>query len=116
MFIFFNDTATTEIYTLSLHDALPIYLQHVAVGGDRKLPRRLDRGDQTDVRPRSLAELRSSQELGPPSGGAGRAAPRGVFRKAQDVFGAKRSAVHANDASLGTAKRHHSTARARSCW
>src|SRR3712207_9481732 len=23
-FIFFNDTATTEIYTLSLHDALPI--------------------------------------------------------------------------------------------
>src|SRR5256885_8331260 len=23
---FFNDTATTEIYTLSLHDALPIYL------------------------------------------------------------------------------------------
>src|SRR5256885_16291167 len=24
-FFFFNDTATTEIYTLSLHDALPIY-------------------------------------------------------------------------------------------
>src|SRR3712207_8977322 len=24
MFLFFNDTATTEIYTLSLHDALPI--------------------------------------------------------------------------------------------
>src|SRR3712207_7664018 len=24
---FFNDTATTEIYTLSLHDALPIYRQ-----------------------------------------------------------------------------------------
>src|SRR5919106_5774443 len=23
---FFNDTATTEIYTLSLHDALPIYI------------------------------------------------------------------------------------------
>src|SRR5258706_16316154 len=27
-FFFFNDTATTEIYTLSLHDALPI-LKHV---------------------------------------------------------------------------------------
>src|SRR2546422_7871297 len=27
MIFFFNDTATTEIYTLSLHDALPIYLQ-----------------------------------------------------------------------------------------
>src|SRR5216684_7860761 len=26
-FFFFNDTATTEIYTLSLHDALPILLQ-----------------------------------------------------------------------------------------
>ena len=25
-FFFFNDTATTEIYTLSLHDALPIFL------------------------------------------------------------------------------------------
>src|ERR1035438_10866679 len=24
--VFFNDTATTEIYTLSLHDALPIYV------------------------------------------------------------------------------------------
>src|SRR5438477_12381725 len=27
-FFFFNDTATTEIYTLSLHDALPIWLFH----------------------------------------------------------------------------------------
>src|SRR5436309_15295924 len=26
-FFFFNDTATTEIYTLSLHDALPIWLE-----------------------------------------------------------------------------------------
>src|SRR2546429_6946394 len=40
-FFFFNDTATTEIYTLSLHDALPIYGtpawcaddQHAALGG-----------------------------------------------------------------------------------
>src|SRR2546430_15590895 len=28
-FFFFNDTATTEIYTLSLHDALPISGRHV---------------------------------------------------------------------------------------
>src|SRR5207249_8200154 len=28
IFFFFNDTATTEIYTLSLHDALPILLRH----------------------------------------------------------------------------------------
>src|SRR3712207_8899310 len=26
VFFFFNDTATTEIYTLSLHDALPIFM------------------------------------------------------------------------------------------
>src|SRR5882762_1972954 len=32
-FFFFNDTATTEIYTLSLHDALPIWL-----GLTRKFP------------------------------------------------------------------------------
>src|SRR2546426_5297658 len=30
MFFFFNDTATTEIYTLSLHDALPISLAWMA--------------------------------------------------------------------------------------
>src|SRR5262247_4762921 len=29
LFFFFNDTATTEIYTLSLHDALPIYREVV---------------------------------------------------------------------------------------
>src|SRR3712207_9208215 len=33
-FFFFNDTATTEIYTLSLHDALPILLcaEHAVAG------------------------------------------------------------------------------------
>src|SRR3712207_7126548 len=31
-FFFFNDTATTEIYTLSLHDALPISPQAQRVG------------------------------------------------------------------------------------
>src|SRR6266536_4031989 len=31
-FFFFNDTATTEIYTLSLHDALPIWLAPPAGG------------------------------------------------------------------------------------
>src|SRR5256885_3537462 len=32
-FFFFNDTATTEIYTLSLHDALPIFGDDDALGG-----------------------------------------------------------------------------------
>src|SRR3712207_7931112 len=39
-FFFFNDTATTEIYTLSLHDALPIYThRQVDIQGfNRPLP------------------------------------------------------------------------------
>src|SRR2546430_14290465 len=32
-FFFFNDTATTEIYTLSLHDALPIFEDRHPVDG-----------------------------------------------------------------------------------
>src|SRR2546426_5313011 len=35
-FFFFNDTATTEIYTLSLHDALPISTR--CVSGRRRRP------------------------------------------------------------------------------
>src|SRR5947207_6711844 len=34
-FFFFNDTATTEIYTLSLHDALPIFKGNVTLGSLR---------------------------------------------------------------------------------
>src|SRR2546430_16138842 len=33
-FFFFNDTATTEIYTLSLHDALPILWEINGTDGD----------------------------------------------------------------------------------
>src|SRR5438093_7219492 len=39
LFFFFNDPATTEIYTLSLHDALPIFLgdaEHLAQSDDRE--------------------------------------------------------------------------------
>src|SRR3712207_8615103 len=40
VFFFFNDTATTEIYTLSLHDALPISPRRRApVRPARPLPR-----------------------------------------------------------------------------
>src|SRR2546429_7376961 len=41
-FFFFNDTATTEIYTLSLHDALPICLFRELLGA--LLPDTVDRG------------------------------------------------------------------------
>src|SRR2546422_6199359 len=36
LFFFFNDTATTEIYTLSLHDALPISSQNHGFGVSEK--------------------------------------------------------------------------------
>src|SRR2546430_17466346 len=36
-FFFFNDTATTEIYTLSLHDALPIWAMVEGVEGIRQV-------------------------------------------------------------------------------
>src|SRR2546430_16208882 len=39
-FFFFNDTATTEIYTLSLHDALPISRRAGALPAPRRPPRR----------------------------------------------------------------------------
>src|SRR3989475_5776365 len=49
-FFFFNDTATTEIYTLSLHDALPIWVR---------------------VQPRACAELvRGRRDHVPAQGGA----------------------------------------------
>src|SRR2546430_8126530 len=41
-FFFFNDTATTEIYTLSLHDALPIW---------RRAPWRTSSGRSSHTRP-----------------------------------------------------------------
>src|SRR3712207_7045628 len=39
MFFFFNDTATTEIYTLSLHDALPICARGRSRGRTGSRPR-----------------------------------------------------------------------------
>src|SRR2546429_5810410 len=41
LLFFFNDTATTEIYTLSLHDALPIWrLPRSRIAGSRIIPAR----------------------------------------------------------------------------
>src|SRR5271166_1629949 len=51
---FFNDTATTEIYTLSLHDALPIFLRLAAESSrsrQQARPRgRLQRSDRKSTR------------------------------------------------------------------
>src|SRR5215217_9610893 len=62
-FFFFNDTATTEIYTLSLHDALPISAGRVA---PRRGPPRSHRPSPPTRRRRSeehTSELQSRQYL-----------------------------------------------------
>src|SRR5687767_15307747 len=69
LLFFFNDTATTEIYTLSLHDALPISQRQV-LGGDgdargrgggrrqgRQLRLHVDRSEEHTSELQSLAYL-----------------------------------------------------------
>src|SRR2546427_8868858 len=72
-FFFFNDTATTEIYTLSLHDALPISGGGLAVDEGREAHPRGCLGEQHrdqlargDLHPRSeehTSELQSQSNL-----------------------------------------------------
>src|SRR5258708_22249624 len=71
LFFFFNDTATTEIYTLSLHDALPICAEHERRheipecrphdrGTRRQHARRHDGGDRSEEH---TSELQSPDHL-----------------------------------------------------
>src|SRR2546430_10446515 len=63
-FFFFNDTATTEIYTLSLHDALPISVRHPR--HRRARPGRQFRVGSAGLSPRSeehTSELQSQSNL-----------------------------------------------------
>src|SRR2546422_6208676 len=65
-FFFFNDTATTEIYTLSLHDALPISRKRAGVGRAarraRPATRAPDRGaDRAAYRDRRRGRRRSEE-------------------------------------------------------
>src|SRR3712207_9537127 len=62
-FFFFNDTATTEIYTLSLHDALPILRR--SVEAELQLPVGVGPLERhQDVRVRLVADI--DVVLGPP--------------------------------------------------
>src|SRR2546430_12533276 len=78
-FFFFNDTATTEIYTLSLHDALPISTDHrhrlgtvgllaaeLSGGGHGPQAEHGEHGDDDDSAARSeehTSELQSQSNL-----------------------------------------------------
>src|SRR5947209_13531791 len=90
-FVLFNDTPTTEIYTLSLHDALPIWPAVLPLGrrgsGNRRPPRRLGARGARRERARGVRAwqgrrgaradlgLRRGRRRG--SRAPGRAAPRG---------------------------------------
>src|SRR3712207_7113758 len=87
MFFFFNDTATTEIYTLSLHDALPICLRPPRRGGPH-VDARLRQHARVQPRRAPLAAAR-------PSGRAARQ-PRPLLRHA--LAGARpRSEEHTSE-------------------
>src|SRR5688572_31078787 len=68
LFFFFNDPATTEIYTLSLHDALPICLSHhchAAHSGDCRRSRRAKRampGGNSNTRATTGSSVARSEE------------------------------------------------------
>src|SRR5947208_14039460 len=65
-FFFFNATSTTEIYTLSLHDALPIWRDAAALHSDRRRPGQRDdshsRGRDAR-RDRKSTRLNSSHQI-----------------------------------------------------
>src|SRR3712207_8587185 len=58
---FFNDTATTEIYTLSLHDALPIFALRQPAGVERAVVARRGVGRGVPIGP-GHPELRAAAD------------------------------------------------------
>src|SRR5258708_29308686 len=64
---FFNDTATTEIYTLSLHDALPICSSSGWVASPARpkwrASARSSRGSRSPLRDRKSTRLNSSHQI-----------------------------------------------------
>src|SRR5258708_21594160 len=61
IFFFFNDTATTEIYTLSLHDALPILIYRD--GGDSSSTQRSRSAARCPDEDRKSTRLNSSHQI-----------------------------------------------------
>src|SRR2546430_11894741 len=59
---FFNDTATTEIYTLSLHDALPIWSPSTSTNGVPVAQRRASASSKTRAFSRPVRKSRSARD------------------------------------------------------
>src|SRR3712207_7136667 len=85
LFVFFNDTATTEIYTLSLHDALPIWAWNPS--GEPVMQREGPADDpEAGMTPDELREFRSKAH----------AAPGGVRAVWADRKSTRLNSSHAN--------------------
>src|SRR2546430_10784943 len=87
LFFFFNDTATTEIYTLSLHDALPILIplrqkvgRAAVVGPDRLGPEWLAEA-RRGAPPRGRAGVEGGRHPPPPPAPPPGPRPRAVCRR-----------------------------------
>src|SRR5258708_26808936 len=80
LFFFFNDTATTEIYTLSLHDALPIFPVSDVCVCRRMSPRR--RGTFSAVR---CSFMRAATVFPLPAGPESRHSRSRAVRKVRTV-------------------------------
>src|SRR3712207_7100952 len=105
-FFFFNDTATTEIYTLSLHDALPI---SVYIPGEIR-----DSGyarvqlEQIDIARRIIAKYPEAFELATSEADIRRAFARGRIGSLLGMEGG-----HAIENSLGRSEEHTSELQSR---
>src|SRR5258708_24215040 len=92
---FFNDTATTEIYTLSLHDALPISVELRAHHG--RIIRYLDHhdalGPARDASPRSAGRAPDAERPGDRAGARG--AARAWHGRRAELRAAQSSGRHA---------------------
>src|SRR2546425_3392469 len=116
LFFFFNDTATTEIYTLSLHDALPISHRAQLPGAGAPAPARAGRREAQPGRPggRRVAGLRAAHEQcrGHLGFGGGPADAVGRLSPAPSSGGQPRGQRPPSDAPSGLAtadRAHHAT-------
>src|SRR3712207_8173161 len=64
-FFFFNDTATTEIYTLSLHDALPICVRPAPADRRHHPTQPVRHGGSTHARIDTVSSVRSASASSP---------------------------------------------------
>src|SRR2546426_9785493 len=115
-FFFFNDTATTEIYTLSLHDALPIYRVARVRRGDGsdgsgavRWGRRGPQG-QRPGRARAPVPAGAASGLRPVPAPGGR--PADARKRAADLGSSREAAGPAGPVRAGVqAARHHGERR-----